>query len=108
MSDIQMYRGDTKRLNLSVTAGGNAYNLTNCVLTMTVRRYTDGPVVFTAQAVIDDAAGGKAHVDITPQSSKSFPCGTLVYDVELTTADGRIYTVADGKLTVKADVTIHE
>lgn len=104
-NEIEMYRGDTKTITVTVTANGSAYNLTGAALVMTVRKYDDGPVVFSNTMTIKDAAGGIAELTIPSATSAAFPVGSFVYDIELTTSDGKVYTIVKSTFTVTADVT---
>lgn len=111
--NFKTYRGDTLQINAAVTLSGTPFDLTGSMLFFTVkRRITDTD----AQALIKCQTGaGIVHtnevgglVAIKPaEDLATMPPGVPLYaDLQLKTSSGEIYTVAAGKLTFLADVTL--
>lgn len=113
---IEMIRGDTKVLTITVTRDGQPYDLTGHTLWLTAKRTptdADSAAVFqlstTAGGItITNAAGGVARAEIAPTHTESLPAvvNRLVYDVQIADGTGGVYTVASGELVVRPDVTI--
>jgi hypothetical protein len=58
-----------------------------------------------AEINITDAAGGKAEIYLVPADTKDINAMSYVYDVELTTSTGKVYTLVKATLRVLEDVT---
>ena len=120
MSDISMIRGDagsflgvaTKITNIS-----EPFDLTDCDIIFTAKDDigdTDNQAVITCDTsdgsiTIVDAVNGKFLVYVAPAKTDSMEfVGTnkvLVYDVQVQDADGNVFTVDLGSLTITPDVT---
>lgn len=88
LTDIYLTRGDTASLQVNLCDGGNVYKLQpGDTLTMTVRKTVDSGKAFSVKAD-DDGILSIAHND-----TAALDYGTYVYDIQLTTSDGGIYTV---------------
>ena len=89
---IHLTRGDTARLLLSSVVNlvtGKEYILSaDDTVTFTVKK----TVYDTAPAVQITVPGGAA-IHIKPEDTKEMAFGNYLYDVQLTTADGDVYTV---------------
>ena len=57
------------------------------VLTLTVRKTVDAPVASITKTAIDGV------FSFTPEDTSNLPFGSYVYDVELKTFTGKIYTI---------------
>lgn len=89
---IHLTRGDTARLLLSSVMNlvtGKEYILSE-----------DDTVVFTVKKTVYDTTPavqitvpGGAAIHIKPEDTKEMAFGKYLYDVQLTTADGDVYTV---------------
>lgn len=89
---IHLTRGDTARLIL-----GSVVN------TVTKKDYgvsADDTVTFTVKKTVMDTSPavqirvpGGAAIHIKPEDTKALAFGRYVYDVQLTTAEGDVYTV---------------
>jgi hypothetical protein len=112
--NFTMTRGDNATLTLTVTQNGAAFNLTGCSIRMVAKRAysdADGSAVFVRTVgsgiTITDATNGIASITIAPNNTSGLPRGyrtILVYDVQVTTGTGSVFTVIDGELVVKPDV----
>ena len=92
--DIELTRGDTARLTVSVTDNQKQpYTVKeDDVLTLTVKKdYKD------TEALIEKEIIGSNTFHIEPKDTKELEFATYKYDVQITTADGDNYTVIDDK-----------
>lgn len=113
MADFTIYRGDTVSLNITITASGEAYNLTGKSMWFTAKTSYAVADPGTFQKTIGNgitivsAANGRATIVISPSDTNSLGNSktALVYDVQVKDASGNIYTVASGNLIVVPDVT---
>lgn len=108
---LEMFRGNTKKFNLTVTQGSTPVNLTGAGLWFTVRRCPGGTQVMQksvgAGITLTDAAAGLARVTIDPADTTSLPSApiSMAYDVEYE-AGGEVYTLVTGELVVHPDITV--
>lgn len=113
MADFTIYRGDTVALNVTITSGGLAYNLTGKSIWFTAKTsYSQAdPGVFQktlgSGITIVSAANGQCQVVIAATDTNSLGNSktALVYDMQVKDSSGNIYTVASGNLIVVPDVT---
>lgn len=103
--DITLTRGDDNPMAL-VTG----VDLTGGSVRFTASYQVDGTPVFTKTSVtgiaVTDPAGGLATVSIAAADWAAYTGkGPLVYDVEVTTAAGKVSTVLKGTITVLQDVS---
>ncbi len=103
-SKIQITRGDTAHLTVQATCDKNkepyAIGLKD-KLTLTVRKSAKGSNVLL-QKVIE----GVDTFYFEPQDTNSLKFGNYVYDIQLNTEDGGVYTiVAPTKFEVLEEVT---
>ncbi len=92
--DIELTRGDTARLSVSVTdSQKQPYTVKeDDVLTLTVKKdYAD------SEPLIEKKITGSNTFHIKPEDTKGLAFATYKYDVQITTADGDNYTVIDDK-----------
>jgi hypothetical protein len=111
--NLTMRRGDTVKLNITVTRGGSAVDLTGASIWFTVKNaVTDAdPGVFQKTVgsgiVVTNAAAGQAQITIAnADTSAIVGSRTLLYDIQVKEAGGDITTVANGTITVSPDVTL--
>lgn len=98
---IKLIRGDTAVLNVNLaTDDGSAYSLSSDDAGMfsLKRSYRDEDYVLQIPVVNDQVTF--AHND-----TKDLPDGDYVYDIQITLADGQVFTIARGKFMLLADVT---
>ena len=91
-TDIRLTRGDTARFEVDIInqVDGKPYTLQEGdVLTLTVR-LTPSTAEISAQRV---AEPGTTSIYIRPEDTANLGVGQYVYDIQLTTAAGDIYTV---------------
>lgn len=106
-NDIKLTRGDTAYLNISISdsISDEGYTIQPTdTLRLTVKRNikdTD----FAFQKVIT----GTDTFHIEPTDTNSLDWGKHIYDVELTTENGDIFTVIEpSKFEILQEVTTHE
>lgn len=85
--DITLTRGDTARIKLGITRGGEAYDYSADTVVFSVKKSTATPD-YVFQKTVQDGV-----VTILPTDTASLLYGTYVYDVQLTTAGGDVCTV---------------
>lgn len=88
---IKLTRGDTARFSLTVNnaATGSEYEVQpDDTIRFTVKK-TEKDSEYLFQKVIN----GGLNIHIQPTDTNSLAFGKYVYDVELTTASGDVYTV---------------
>lgn len=107
-ADLCWTRGDSGRLDVTVAdASGTPYSLAGATLFLTVKTalsVADSAATLRKEVTAhDDAAGGLSHFDLATSDNPT--AGTFYYDVQLKTADAKIYTLFGGLWKVLADVT---
>ena len=88
---VELTRGDTARLSVTVTndIDDTEYNIQNDdVLTLSIKKK-----VKDDEALVSKTITGHNVFHIEPKDTSYLPFGTYKYDVQLTTADGDVYTV---------------
>jgi hypothetical protein len=100
-SNIELTRGDTARINLSITdADGQPYDYSADTVLFTVKDST----VSSAAILQKTATGGVIY--IAPADTEKMPYGDYVYDVELTMQSGDVCTViTPSRFTLTPEVT---
>ena len=90
---IRLTRGDTARLNVSITneANSNDYVLQpDDTLTMTVKK-----TISDAEPAIQKILTGTNAFHIEPKDTAGLEFGKYIYDVQLSTGSGDVYTVIE-------------
>lgn len=90
---IRLTRGDTARLTVSVQndSSGEAYTLEDGdTLTLTVKKSTK-----EATALIQKTLTGETSFYLTPEDTNGLSYGSYKYDVQLTLANGEVYTIIE-------------
>lgn len=88
---IELTRGDTARLSVSIQNDltGEDYTVSSTdTLRFTIKKTVNDPTPYVKKEV-----KGSTQFDIRPSDTRDLPYGKYVYDVELTTAGGDVYTV---------------
>ena len=92
-NSIHLTRGDTARISVSVTndVTGNEYEMNkSATLTLTIKkRETD------SQPLVKKVLTGSTSFHLLPSDTKNLSFGTYVYDVELVTETGDVYTIIE-------------
>lgn len=106
--DLTWTRGDSGRLDVTVKeSDGTAYDLTGATLFLTVKNAltdADSAAVIRKEVTShDDAEAGESHFDLLTTDNAT--AGTRYYDVQLKTADSKIYTLFGALWKVLSDVT---
>lgn len=119
VNTIIMYVRDDRTLSVSVnTDTGSPVDLTDAKMWFTVKqRFLDPDDKALIQKRTANAGGsdsqikivtpatGKAEIYIVPADTQSMNPGTYVYDIQVTLANGKTYTITRDKITFKEDVT---
>ncbi len=114
MTDFTLHRGDTIDLAHVVTASGSEYSLVGCSIWFTAKTafsVADASATFQKTVgngiTVTNAAKGRFTVRISPTDTYNLGNSKvlLVYDCQIVTASGAVYTVASGNLIFIPDVT---
>jgi hypothetical protein len=113
VSNIGMYRGDTRRFTLTITRDGVPENLTGAEIDLSFKETIDSVEAFHKSigsgVEVTNLLGGIAVVTILPIDTSAMVFSkraSLVFDVQLTTSAGDVETIARGTLIIEQDVTI--
>lgn len=90
---IKLTRGDTARFNVDIVSsisGENYAIQSEDTLTMTVKKSVKDDV-FCFQKTVT----GSTSLHVEPNDTKTLPFGKYVYDVQLNTANGDVYTIIE-------------
>ena len=107
MTDLSIYRGDTKVYTFTVTSGGSAYNISGFTPTFTVKTSisdADDDAVISKSGTVTDGAGGEFTISLTNTDTDIDPAD-YVWDVQITNGSTIVATLDKGTFTVKYDVT---
>ncbi len=103
-SDIYITRGDTAEIDVEISrSDGTAYTLASTdKLTLTVKKS-----ISAEKEVISKTLTGSSRIKIAPTDTSGLAFGEYVYDIQLNTADGGIYTIVEpSKLIIATEVTV--
>lgn len=90
-NSVELTRGDTARLKVTVTNDNDGEEYTvqsGDTLTLSIKKKTKD-----SEALVAKTIKGSSIFHIEPKDTSGLPFGSYVYDVELTTAEGDVYTV---------------
>lgn len=90
-NNIELTRGDTARLAVTVTDDdtGEEYDIQSTdVLTLSIKKKTKD-----SEALVSKSVEGSNVFRIEPKDTSELKFGSYVYDVQINTADGDVYTV---------------
>ena len=102
-NSIELTRGDTARLSVTVTNDdGEEYEVQSTdTLTLSIKKK-----VKDSEALVSKIIIGSKTFHIEPRDTSGLPFGSYVYDVQLTTAEGDVYTViTPSNFTIAEEVT---
>jgi hypothetical protein len=113
---IELFRGDTYDAEITVyDEDDNAENITGSSIIFTLRESVEEGVTLQkkntaagggSDEIEDyDLNNGKFRLHILPADTVSLEPGEYVYDIEVTTSTGRVYTIVIDRFFVKSDVT---
>lgn len=117
-TSLDMVRGDTKQWDLTFTdAAGGALDLSAITIWFTVKDKvsdTDAQALFQLHSPNHgianiSAVGGTARITVLPSHTAALTSkrnNQAYYDIQIVDGSGRVYTVADGTITIYPDVTI--
>lgn len=111
--ELEAYRGDTIRLSVPVIRNSSPVDLTGSTIYFTAKRKKndlDVDAVIQKSTddgiIITDAELGQALIVIAPIDTSSLEDEPRLYcDVEVIEANGTRTTVANGRLTIKYDIS---
>lgn len=106
-------RGDTYKFDVEVLSQGAAFNCNGGTLVMTAKvNPSDATPVFTRSSAGSgiswtNQASGQARVTIAGANTSGLAnvSTALRYDLQLTTATGEVYTVAQGVLYIRPEIS---
>lgn len=88
-TDIQLTRGDTAYLTVSLIFNGEEYVMSSSdTLTLSVKKNVNN-----AEYVFSKSVTGGNEIHIEPADTAALAFGKYKYDVQLNTSDGDVYTV---------------
>lgn len=108
---ISVFRGDDHTLDVTVKQRSSTGVLTVVDVTgsssvLTVKKAaTDTVALISKAGTITDGPAGELQFVLVPSDTSSLTPGFLVYDVQVTLASGKIYTVLKDIFSLKQDVT---
>lgn len=109
---ISLFRGDSHTVSISVTSADLSgaqvpFDLTGATAVMSVKsRGSDSAYVLQKSAVVvSPSTSGVLQISLAPGDTSGKTPSLYVYDVQITTADSRVYTVVKGAFELKEDVT---
>lgn len=104
MSYLSMYRGDDRELTITASE-----DLSDTTVEFTARRYLSDTTAAFVKSTADGSitvSGTTATVTIDAADTvDEEPDRPLFWDVQVTDGDGKIHTVAAGRLALLEDVT---
>ena len=111
-ANIEMKRGNTRKIDLAIADSGVPVNLTGVSLTFEAKYSVADTTAFITKdgahgITVTDAAGGKCTIQLDPADTSSLPSivTVLYWDVRLTDATLKeSYTVAEGKLVIEPEI----
>lgn len=108
-TDIERFRGDTAADEFTITdSAEQVIDISGYSFTLTVSSIENPPdsssVLYSLTGTIIDAANGVVEFVPTALNADQKPT-TYYYDLEMTTAAGRIKTIEKGKYIYKQDIT---
>ena len=106
---LQIKRGDTWSKTMYFNDENNAnIDITGWEIRFTVKAKIDDPdsaaVISKIITVFSDPISGIAEIELTPTDTNQ-AIGSYVYDIQVKTNVGEIYTIIEGILTITKDIT---
>lgn len=114
MTDLTIYRGDSKTWNLNFTnSSGQAIDITDYTIFFTVKKknsYTDDPddtdaIIKKDISIHTAPVTGQSQLVLQPSDTNTAVPAVYVYDMQLKDGSGNILTFISGLFTITADVT---
>ena len=106
-TNISMLRGDTAAITVSVTdpAGASVPLEAGDIVYLTLKKSVDTEAK-VLQKVVTDFIDGTALIELAPGDTNDIKPGIYMYDIQLTRANGKVYTiVGPSNWTIEGDVT---
>lgn len=100
LNKMRLTKGDDATFLLTVLgADGKPINLEGCELMMSVAKTWDSAPSFSCTG---DSEG---YFSIEHSQTANLNCGLYVFDIQLTTAEGKINTVLKGEFEITEEIT---
>jgi hypothetical protein len=113
--NFEIVRGDTASFTLKIRRGRTVEDLTGADLFFTMKEEVsdvDASAVLVKDTDLEGgivigspSTAGQAKLFFYPSDTSSLEPQEYVFDIQLKTTTGNIYTVATGTITIAADVT---
>ena len=107
--NFQTIKGDTfEAVNFQININGSAYDLTDCIIKMQLRKECGSAIALSLTSVDDsgitiyDATNGNFRIN---EQIIDCASGVYNYDIEITFADGSKKTYISGVFNVTCDIT---
>ncbi|MFQ5647250.1 MAG: BppU family phage baseplate upper protein [bacterium] len=111
-SDIELYRGDSRTLEVTVSDENGPANLTGSTVKFSVKKKKGDTAYIIKKSTTDpseinivDAVNGKLEIYLIPDDTQDVAIASYHFDVEVETSTNKIYTVVAGKLSILEDIT---
>lgn len=105
--DITRFRGDTKPFKVLLSDASGPLDLTGCVVVLTTNTKAS-PVDSSTQVFqLTGSATAPATgvVEFSLNSTQADNVGYFYFDIQITDAQGKIFTVSNGMFVFKQDIT---
>lgn len=108
---ISMFRGDSHAVTITVKAENAAgklvvVDLTGATATLSVKKkLSDSEYLLQVEGVIDNGPLGQASFELAPSDTEEVETGKWTYDVQVTLANDKVYTVLLDRFELKPEVT---
>ena len=105
-STLRMTRGDSAAIDVAIMREDSDGTRTDYACA------ADDVILFTARRAcggapqIEKRLAGETRIMLSPADTAHLSVGEYVYDVELRTAAGEVYTVAAGRLWLEGEVSV--
>ena len=113
--DLDIYKGSTYRRGFQwLTSDKTPMDLTSCEIKTQIRAYVDSPDVLyeastqNSKITLTEPLEGKFELEISSDDSKNWVFSKAVYDLDITFPSGDVFTVVEGLVNTKGQVTRDE
>jgi hypothetical protein len=107
--NIVARQGSTFNLNFTIDTDGTVWNLTNSSAAMQVRKSTTSSTAIlsltSSSGITLGGTAGTVAMTASASTMAALPAGTWVYDIELTSSNGTVYAILQGKFIINPEVT---
>jgi len=107
---LEIIRGDTTQYTITFKDSvGAPIDISGWTIFLTVKGSifdSDDKAVIKKDITITDGSGGQAVITLLPTDTATLPPLTYLYDIQVKTNTGEVYTVLLGDFTIIGDVTV--